>query len=186
MDKEEFLRDLDKSLKRVPDEERRDILHDFEEHFAFGIEEGKTEEEIAESLGSPKQIAKEVNVSYHMDKVESTATTGNILRAVWAVIGLGFFNLVIVLGPFLGLAGVILGGWIASVVFTLSPLLVLVNTVIYPGTFLYFDFFFSLILSGAGLFIGIGVYFISRKLIDGFVKYMRYNVRLVKGGLKHV
>src|SRR5699024_11262340 len=84
-----------------------------------------------------------------MDKVESTATTGNILRAVWAVIGLGFFNLVIVLGPFLGLAGVILGGWIASVVFTLSPLLVLVNTVIYPGTFLYFDFFFSLILSGA-------------------------------------
>src|SRR5699024_377336 len=116
----------------------------------------------------------------------STLVPYTTLFRSWAVIGLGFFNLVIVLGPFLGLAGVILGGWIASVVFTLSPLLVLVNTVIYPGTFLYFDFFFSLILSGAGLFIGIGVYFISRKLIDGFVKYMRYNVRLVKGGLKHV
>src|SRR5699024_5104545 len=132
------------------------------------------------------RIAKEVNVAYHMDKVESTATTRNSLRAGGGDSGLGLCNFVIVRGPLRGLAGVILGGALASVVFRSSPLLVLVNTVIYPGTFLFFDFFFSLILSGAGLFIGIGVYFISRRLIDGFVKYMRYNVRLVKGGLKHV
>src|SRR5699024_924262 len=102
--KEQFLRSLDKSLKGLSSDERRDIMHDFEEHFAFGIEEGKTEKEIATSLGSPDKIAKELLAAYHLEKVETTATTGNMIRAVWAVIGLGFFNLVIVLGPFIALA----------------------------------------------------------------------------------
>src|SRR5690625_1514933 len=100
MNKEQFLTELDAALKYISAEERQDILQDFEEHFAVGREEGKTEEEIAAGLGSPRQIAKEMLASYHIEKVETTATTRNIFRAVWAVIGLGFFNLVIVLGPF--------------------------------------------------------------------------------------
>jgi len=185
VNKEEFLRSLDKYLKSIPLEERRDIMHDFEEHFAFGLEEGKTEEEIAGSLGSPHQIAKELNATYHLEKAETTATTGNMLRAVWAIIGLGFFNFVIVLGPFAALAAIILAGWIVGVVFIGSPLLVLVNAVIYPDTFLLFDLFFSVMLSGLGLFISIGMFYTTRKLSNGFVKYLKFNVKLVKGGLVH-
>src|SRR5690625_2679306 len=107
-------------------------MHDFEEHFAFGIEEGKTEEEIAASLGSPNKIAKELLAAYHLEKVETTGTTGNMIRAVWAVIGLGFFNLVIVLGPFIALAAVVFAGWTSSVAFIVSPLLVLINLLLYP------------------------------------------------------
>lgn len=184
MNKEQFLTELDASLKRITVEERQDILQDFEEHFAVGLEEGKTEEEIAASLGSPHQIAKEMLASYHIEKVETTATTGNVFRAVWAVIGLGFFNLVIVLGPFIALIGVLFGGWIAGISFVASPLLVLFDMIIHSGTFELFTLFVSLALAGLGLFIVIGMYFVTRVLINGFVRYLKFNTKLVKGGLK--
>ncbi|HLR67677.1 HAAS signaling domain-containing protein [Virgibacillus alimentarius] len=185
MNKEQFLNQLDKSLKNLSQKERKDIIRDFEEHFAFGQQEGKTEEEIAASLGQPNQIAKELLATYHLEQVEATATAGNVMRALWAVIGLGFFNLVIVLGPFIGLAAVVLAGWTVGVVFAASPLLVLFNAVIYPETFVLFDLFFSIALTGLGLFIAIGMYYVTRVLTSGFIHYLRFNVKLVKGGMKH-
>ncbi|ASK61863.1 hypothetical protein CFK37_06660 [Virgibacillus phasianinus] len=185
MNKEQFLRKLDSSLQRLSSDERRDILHDFEEHFAIALTEGKSEEQISDSLGSPTQIGKELLANYHLEKVGTTASTGNIFRAVWAVVGLGFFNLVIVLGPFIALAAVVFAGWASSIAFIASPLLALVNIVIYPGSFELFDLFFSISLTGLGLFIAIGMFYATRTLTDGFVRYLNYNVKLVKGGLKH-
>ncbi|RWR13996.1 DUF1700 domain-containing protein [Siminovitchia fortis] len=185
MTKYQFMRILESSLKRLPSEEREDILQDFEEHFSIGKEEGKAEEEIAASLGSPQQIAKELLADYHLEKVEATATTGNVFRAVWAVIGLSFFNLVIVLGPFIAVLGILVSGWASGIAFIVSPLLFIANAVIFPDAFEWFDLFFSLLLSGIGLFIGIGMYFATRAIINGFVRYLKFNTRLVKGGLKH-
>ncbi|CAM4106992.1 HAAS signaling domain-containing protein [Lederbergia lenta] len=185
MNKYQFVKQLDSSLKKLPAGERLDIVQDFEEHFAIGMEEGKSEEEIANSLGSPRQIAKEIVASYHLEKVETTATTGNIFRAVWAVIGLGFFNLLIVLAPFMTLAAFIIAGWTAGIGFIVSPLLVLIDVVIAPEIFESFNLFFSLLLAGLGLFIAIGMYFATRALIQGFVRYLKFNVKLVKGGMKH-
>jgi len=184
MNKYQFMKLLDSSLKSLSSEERLDILQDFEEHFAVGMEEGKTEEEIAAALGSPQQIAKDLGATYHLEKVEATATVGNIFRAVWAVIGLGFFNLLIVLGPFIAVAAVAFAGWAVGIAFIASPLLVFVNTAIYPGTFEFFDLFFSLTLSGIGLFIAIGMLPATRVLTKGLVRYLKFNAKLVKGGLK--
>ena len=41
MTKNEFLQQLNASLKRLSEKERADILKDYEEHFTFGLEEGK-------------------------------------------------------------------------------------------------------------------------------------------------
>ncbi|WP_338450169.1 DUF1700 domain-containing protein [Niallia oryzisoli] len=185
MTKNEFLAELKASLKKIPSDERQDILQDFQEHFDIGLEEGKTEEEISASLGSPQQIAKELVANYRVEMVEDKVTTGNIFRAVWAVIGLGFFNLIIVLGPFVALAGIIIAGWIIGITFVAAPLLVLINVAVYPQIFEFFDLFFSIALAGLGLFIAIGMFFATRSLTNGFVRYLKYNVRLVKGGLKH-
>ena len=46
MNKEQFLTELDASLKRITTEERQDILQDFEEHFAVGLEEGKPRKKL--------------------------------------------------------------------------------------------------------------------------------------------
>lgn len=185
MNKKQFLSKLDSSLKRLPSNERRDILQDFEEHFTIGTQEGKTEEQISALLGYPHQIAKDMVASYHLEKVEGTATIGNMIHAVWAVIGLGFFNLVIVLGPFIALTAVVIAGWISGIAFIASPLIVLANFVIYPETFELFNLFISMAICGVGFFIVIGMYFATRTLTQGFVRYLRFNIKLVKGGLKH-
>lgn len=185
MNKEQFLKLLNKGIKNLPEEEREDILRDFEEHFQIGLAEGKTEEEISRSLGSPKQIAKEMAAAYHVEKVEGKTTISNILRATWAVIGLGFFNLTIVLGPFIALIGILASGWIAGVSFTVSPLFALLNALIYPDTFQLFELFLSIAFCGFGLLMVTGMFYVTRSLSKLFIKYLKYNVNLVKGGIEN-
>ncbi len=185
MNKQVFLQQLDILLKNFPEYERQDIIQDYEEYFSIGMHEGKTEEQIAAALGSPKQISKELLASYHLEKASSTASTGNILRAVWATIGLGFFNVIIVLAPFVALAGFVLAGWMMGVSFIAAPLLFAANLIFNPDTFVMFDLFASIALCGLGFFIIVGMYFATRSLTNGFVRYLRFNTKLVKGGLKH-
>lgn len=184
MTKEQFLAELNKALRGINESERKDMLRDYEEHFELGLEEGKREEEIAAALGSPSHIAKELRAEYHLEAVQKTASTGNIMRAIWAVIGLGFFNLVVVLGPLIALAGVMFAGWCVGVSFILSPLAALFEVIISPGQFRLFDLFSSLVLSGLGLFIAMGMYVATKIVVRGFIKYLKFNTSMVKGGLK--
>ena len=58
MKKEDFLEILRDYLKKgFSEDEVMDILRDYEEYFVDGIIEGKSEIEIIQSLGSPKEIA---------------------------------------------------------------------------------------------------------------------------------
>lgn len=185
MNKEQFLNHLHGALKRLPSSEREEILQDFREHFEIGISEGKTEEEIAKGLGTPQQIAKEMVATFHLEQVQETATTGNVLRAVWAVIGLGFFNLVIVLGPFIALLGIVFSGWAAGVACLLNPILYLVNVAIYPEIFELYQLFLTIAFSGIGIFVIIGMFYVTKWFMKGFVRYLQFNVRMVKGGIRN-
>lgn len=183
MNKEQFLTQLEGALKRLPSSEREDIIQDFREHFEVGVSEGKSEEEIAKGLGTPQQIAKEITASFHLEQVQETATTGNVLRAVWRVIGLGFFNLVIVLGPFIALVGIVLSGWAVGLSGIASPVLYLINVAIYPEIFELYQLFISITFAGIGIFVIIGMYYVTRWLSKGFIRYLQFNVRMVKGGI---
>lgn len=59
MTKTEYLNDLYNRLSFLPQQERMDIMHDYEEHFAAGAEKGKTEEQICRELGSPEMNARQ-------------------------------------------------------------------------------------------------------------------------------
>lgn len=185
MTKEQFLKQLESSLHKLSKAERQDILQDYEEHFNIGLEEGKTEEQIAASLGSPSQIARELLDSNSLEKAEKKGTAVKIIRSVWTAIGLIFFNLLIVLGPFIALVGVMFGFWVAGAVFTLTPLVVAANFFINPGTTQLYDLFFSLAFCGIGLFMIIGMLFVTKFFTKGFLRYLKFNVSIVKGGQKH-
>lgn len=58
MTKDEFLTRMERSLTVLAPHERIDILSDYVEHFREGEENGKTDEEIAEALGNPEELAK--------------------------------------------------------------------------------------------------------------------------------
>ncbi len=87
--------------------ERQEILRDYEEHFRAGKEEGKSEEEIVHSLGDPYELAKEILQDHSLEKEEEESPTSNLFQKIFTILGLGFFNLIFVLGPFLGLVGLL-------------------------------------------------------------------------------
>ena len=63
MTKNEFLEGLRKELKLYNVAEIDEIISEYEEHFAFKVEEGFTEEEIAKKLSTPQELAKEYAVA---------------------------------------------------------------------------------------------------------------------------
>lgn len=76
MTENQFIGELETALKQLPAEERKDIIQDIREYFTDGREDGKSESEIATSLGSPTSIADELLASYSFeeDEVEMTAS----------------------------------------------------------------------------------------------------------------
>lgn len=200
MDKNSFLKRLDERLRFLADSERKDILYDYEEHINAAIENGEDEAQVIEKLGSPELIARQFNASRSIHQAESNKTTGNMLRAVIATMGVGFFNLIFVVGPFFGLLGVLIG--VYAVAFSLGLSGVLVAVVGFYGlmggnldlfinlgaSFSYNADVFSVGMLGLGVCIGaIGGLFgilsvwLTKWFYKGTIAYLKLNMRLIKG-----
>lgn len=185
MTKEQFLQVLDEQLRKLPNDERQEIMRDYEEYFEAAKVEGKTEQDILTALGSPKQIAKELLATYYVEEMEKSPSTSNIVRAMWAGIGLGFLNLVFILGPFLGIVGALFGFWVAGLSIIMSPLLLLAGVAFTSATFSLFDFFISLAFCGIGIFVCIGCFYLTNLIKKWTIRYLKFNVAIVKGESGH-
>ncbi len=189
MNKKEFLDNLSKYLRGIPGEDERDIISDFEEHFEMGKKEGRTEEDLAKSLGDPKALANQMRASIMVARAEKETTTVNITRAVFASLGLGFFNLIFILGPFVGILGVLAGLFAVAIGATAGGITGLLGTIFSP----LFPEYFNLIVNPAvGIFASIGVIcfgvlffigdmYLARTLFRLFIRYIKFNVRIVTG-----
>ncbi len=134
MSQSEYLSELRRHLARLPESERADILRDQEEFFREAIASGRTEADVIGSLGDPKQLAKALIAEVRLTGLESSlnpvdsgnhgATIGTqmgaTLRAVVAIVTLAPFNLIFVLGPFLGLLGCLVAGWAVGASFLIA------------------------------------------------------------------
>ncbi len=185
MNREQFLQQLSYHLSALSEEERNDILNDYNEYFENGLLEGKTESEISENLGSPEIIAKELNISNTFAQVENKMTFSNVVSAIGLTIGLSFLNLIIVLGPAIGIAGILFGGWVGSIALLMSPLFQLVGIVLGFNEAYAFEIFLGIGFSGLGILLLIGMYYVTIYTSKIFIKYCKWNVSVVKGGMKH-
>ncbi|KXH86883.1 DUF4097 family beta strand repeat-containing protein [Sporosarcina sp. HYO08] len=82
MTEQQFLMELENALKRLPSDERNDILQDIREYFMDGREDGKTDAEIAASLGSPIGIAEELLAAYDFSEAEVNTPSANELMTI--------------------------------------------------------------------------------------------------------
>lgn len=97
MNRNEFMTKLQNTLGNISAASKEEIMYDYKEHFEIGLEQGKTEEEICGGLGDPKAIAKQYRVEYMVRQADTDKSAVNVLRAVFAALSLGFFNLVFML-----------------------------------------------------------------------------------------
>ncbi|MFC4410372.1 DUF4097 family beta strand repeat-containing protein [Chungangia koreensis] len=80
MNEQQFLAELNVALSRLPEEERKDVIQDIREYFMDGKEDGKTEEELSASLGSPQAIASEILPSFPIETETIHSETREVIK----------------------------------------------------------------------------------------------------------
>jgi len=186
MNKEEFLKQLRGKLKNVSKEEKEDILYDYEEHFKVGLEQGRTEKEIIEALGNPSDIAKQYVVNLSIQNAQENVSTNSIVKAVLASLSLGFFNIVIVLGPFLALVGTFVGlfsGAIAMTVGGIAGFFASIIGLVIPrlGSMGFAGIFLSIGTTALGILWLIGNSYIAKYFYKITLKYLKWNYKTITG-----
>jgi uncharacterized membrane protein len=118
MNKQEFLETLKQNLSRLPAGEIEEILADYREHFAAGLQAGKSESEIAAALGNPRSVAQSYQVSSLINEVQSTSSTVRsselLIRILLRFCVLAPFNFLVLFGPFVVIVALVAAGWAVS------------------------------------------------------------------------
>lgn len=198
MNKKEYLDQLSKLLRTLPKEDREDIISDYQEHFAIGLEKGRTEEEISRALGNPKNVAKQIKADNLVKKAQDKPSIGSIIGAILATMGLGLFNLIFVAIPVLVVAVIILILFVAGIIiiftgiyWVLVPFLHLIIPQLTIPTFINSPGngilnILVVVLSGIGLTAGgiilvVLMAYITKWFYELMIKYLKMNLRIIKG-----
>lgn len=183
MNRKEFMQKLDKALTGIPKGEKKETMRDYEDHFEIGLERGRTDEEITESLGDPASIAKSIKAEYSITRAKREPGIRNILRAITTVTGLGLLNLIFVLIPLIIAIELLFAAYFVAAVFIAMPFLMLA----YPASV-------SILYSGDASKWMVGIWFhivgdillivlilITRGFYKLILTYLQMNIKIIKG-----
>lgn len=185
MTRAEFIDRLKEGLVGLPTATANDIIADYQTHFDDGIAAGRTEAEVASALGDPIRLARELKAEagiqrWHQEKNPSAAAA-----AVFAVLGLGALDILILLPLLMGVVGTVFGFFIAAI-----GLFIAGGVIMVAGPFAGFPGGpFAAILMGLGLmagsiFIGALLAIFTIWLVNGVVWFARLHYRLLKPALE--
>ena len=189
MTQKEFISVMEKNLRKLEPDERQDILADYNEHFFAGMEEGKTEDEISKNLGNPVSLARAQIAESITNQAETDRNFSNILKAVLATFSLSLFNIIFIIGPFFGLLGGIIGLWAGAVSLSLSGVATLMGLLVSSyvrdqaagsGLSIWFFIFAGIGVSSLGGLASIGMYYLSKGFFGITLKYVKFNISIVK------
>jgi hypothetical protein len=98
-----FLSRLRQGLKGLSPDEIDDIVMDYEAHFSDAIAAGRSETDVAASLGDPLQLGGELRAETKLRRWESRRSPHNFVQAGLGLVGLQAFNIFILLPVVAGL-----------------------------------------------------------------------------------
>jgi len=115
MTRADFMGRLSRGLAGLPATEIVDITADYDAHFADGLAAGRTEAEVAEALGNPDRLARELRAEAGLKRWEEQKNPSAAAGAVFAVLGLGAIDILILLPILMGVIGTLFGLVVAAV-----------------------------------------------------------------------
>ena len=195
MDKRQYLDALRKGLRWMPDADRQEALCDYDAHFAAGLSQGKSEEEIAANLGDPAETIRMFHTQSRLAAAQETVararsnrSAASVLNAILAGIGLGFFNLIIILPVFFALAAVVIALYAAAGSIAVSGIAVMLAGIFFPVIELGPPWLTSAIfllvgigLACLGVLACVGCWYVSKYFAIGMMKYVEFNINIVRG-----
>jgi uncharacterized membrane protein len=182
MNRQQFLNELERRLAPLPADARQELLEDMNQHYDFGLQQGKSEEEISRGLGRPEDIANEAlgNTSPQPEIYLPAGPAGNWVRSFFTACGLIFLNLILglplcaVIWTLLAALGAVTAG------FTLAPAAVVLELIMYQ-TFNPSELFLSLVLTGIGMLLFIAVRYLLKYILKATAAYWHWNIQIIKG-----
>jgi uncharacterized membrane protein len=184
MTRQAFLARLREGLRGLTPSMIDDIVADYETHFAEGAAAGRSEEDVAAALGDPGRLARELRAEHGLKRWEAERSPSAGAGAVFAVLGLGAIDLLILLPILMGIGGALFGLGVACV------------AVFFAGGALFAAGPFTGVTGGpvAAMLVGVGlmagaasggaiVTLITIGLINALVWYGRLHYRLLKPAL---
>jgi uncharacterized membrane protein len=96
MSKNEYLNALKKALTGLPPDIAAKTMAYYEQRFIDELAAGRSEAEITADLDEPRKIAMTLRASTHQQAFEQQRNPANLARMVFSFIGLGIFNLFMV------------------------------------------------------------------------------------------
>lgn len=184
MTRAEFIARLKNGLVGLTTTAANEIVADYQAHFDDGLAAGRSEAEVAAALGDPDRLARELKAEagiqrWHQEKNPSAAA-----GAVFAVLGLGAIDILVLLPILMGVVGTIFGFFIAAI-----GLFIAGGGIMVAGPFMGFPGGpFAAILMGLGLmagavFLGALLAIVTIWLVNGVVWFARLHYRLLKPAL---
>ena len=185
MTRAEFLSRLKRGLLGLPTSAAAEIVGDYETHFDDGVAEGRTEAEVAAALGDPDRLARELRAESTAQRWRQERNPSAAAAAVFAVLGLGAIDILILLPILMGVLGSIFGVFVAVIAMFIAGGVVFVAGPFagFPGGVL------AALLAGLGLmagatFIGALTTLVTVWLVNGLVWFARLHYRLLKPALE--
>ncbi|RED58002.1 DUF1700 domain-containing protein [Cohnella lupini] len=180
MNKLEFIETLRHYLSSMPEEERNELLRDYDAHFMYGLQNGKTEADIARELGDPLTLAREAVGDHFLPPPPWSPPRRDIPRFVGVTIALFFLNLMIALPVFASVWAAFVALCAATVGAFLSPVAFVADSIFESGFALH-KLFVAIGSIGIGMLLLPLVRFVGKWLIFATVKYGQWNYKIWRG-----
>ena len=184
MTREAFIARLREGLRGLPPQTVADVIADYETHFADGLAAGRSEAEVADALGDPGRLAREVRAEIGLKRWEEERSPSGAASALLAVLGLGALDLFILLPILMAIGGTLFGVGVAAIagLFAGGALFAAGPFTDFPGGPA------AAILGGLGLMsgataVGAVVILVCIGLVNALVWYARLHYRLLKQAL---
>ncbi len=189
MGKLEYIGDLKKYLRALPDGEVREILADYQEHFDAGKSAGKSDADIITGLGPAKTVAQGYLMNNLIKEVSSSPSTirrsSALVSMMLLFLVLAPFNFLVIVGPFLILACFLFAGWCIPItmtgvaIFAFASVLITGSTSVIGSLQGFSLFFMFLGTIGISALIAMVMILLSRGMIQLVSGYIRWNYKII-------
>lgn len=178
MSKVDFFQQLSERLKGLPQSEQEQIIRVYSDLFEQAQADGKSEQEIAESLGTAP--TGEWAYPKHHEGFRLKAESG--IRMLVASLALLVFNLIFVLGPAVAVIAVLFAFSLCSILLVFSPVWIVMGSGLGAVAEEWaLRLFVSMAGTGAGILCTLGAGILMKGFFRFAKAYMRMNLRLIRG-----
>ena len=188
MNRAMFLSELRMGLSGLPPKDIEETIADYESHFSEGMAAGRSETAVANALGDPARLARELKAEAGFRRWESERSAGSLMGAVIALLGLATIDLIFLLPVVIAVAAILFSMFAVSVALFFAGGAVWL-VAIFPGLMIFgstgmLGSAAALWLAGLGLIAAaVGLMALTWLLLDifgrGLVHYARLHFRLL-------